>query len=146
MLIPYSNLKCLYYCLGTGPQVCNWRTPKLQMATTRAPRPEGDQEGEDTVPPQHLGLRTPKTPKPYTSPPIQNPRTKIHLDSLVAQMVKNLPPMHKTWVGSPGEGNGFPLQYSCLENPMDRGAWWATVYGIALSRTGLSDQHFGFSQ
>ena len=32
--------------------------------------------------------------------------------------------------GSPGEGNGTPLQYSCLENPMDRGAWQATVYGV----------------
>ena len=30
-----------------------------------------------------------------------------------------------------GEGNGNPLQYSCLENPLDRGAWWATVYGVA---------------
>ena len=34
---------------------------------------------------------------------------------------------------SPGEGNGNPLQYSCLESPMDRGAWWATVHGIAES-------------
>ena len=32
---------------------------------------------------------------------------------------------------SPGEGNGSPFQYSCLENPMDRGAWWATVHGMA---------------
>ena len=32
---------------------------------------------------------------------------------------------------SPGEGNGNPLQYPCLENPMDRGAWWATVLGVA---------------
>ena len=32
--------------------------------------------------------------------------------------------------GSPGEGSGYPLQYSCLENPIDRGAWWATVHGI----------------
>ena len=32
---------------------------------------------------------------------------------------------------SPGEGNGYPLQYSCLENPMDRGAWWATFHGLA---------------
>ena len=32
--------------------------------------------------------------------------------------------------GSPGEGGGYPLQYSCLENPIDRGAWWATVHGI----------------
>ena len=37
--------------------------------------------------------------------------------------------------GSPAEGNGNPLQYSCLENPMDRGAWWATVHGIANSWT-----------
>ena len=36
---------------------------------------------------------------------------------------------------SPGGGNGNPLQYSCLENPMDRGAWWATVHGVAKSRT-----------
>ena len=40
---------------------------------------------------------------------------------------------------SPGEGNGNPLQYSCLENPMDGGAWWATVHGVAESRTRLSD-------
>ena len=40
---------------------------------------------------------------------------------------------------SPGEGNGNPLQYSCLENPMDGGAWWATVHGVAKSRTWLSD-------
>ena len=35
----------------------------------------------------------------------------------------------------PGEGNGNPLQYSCLENPMDRGAWWATVHGVTESDT-----------
>ena len=34
------------------------------------------------------------------------------------------------WGRSPGEGNGNPLLYSCLENPMDRGAWWATVHGV----------------
>ena len=38
---------------------------------------------------------------------------------------------------TPGYGN--PLQYSCLENPMDEGAWWATVHGVAKSRTRLSD-------
>ena len=41
-------------------------------------------------------------------------------------------------VGSlPGEGNGNPLQYSCGENPMDRGPWWATVYGVTKSQTRL---------
>ena len=39
---------------------------------------------------------------------------------------------------SPGEGNGYPLQYSCLENPMHRRAWWATVYGVTKSQTRLS--------
>ena len=39
----------------------------------------------------------------------------------------------------PGEGNGNPLQYSCLENPMEGGAWWATVHGVAKSRTQLTD-------
>ena len=45
---------------------------------------------------------------------------------------------------SPGEGNGYPLQYSCLENYMDRGAWWATGHGVAKSRTRLSDFTFTF--
>ena len=40
---------------------------------------------------------------------------------------------------SPAEGNGNLLQYSCLENPMDRGTWWATVQGVAKSWTQLSD-------
>ena len=43
-----------------------------------------------------------------------------------------------------GEGNGTPLQYSCLENPMDRGAWWAAVHGVAKSPTRLSDFTFTF--
>ena len=43
---------------------------------------------------------------------------------------------------SPGEGNGNPLQYCCLENPMEGGAWWATVHGVAKSRTRLSDFTF----
>jgi len=42
------------------------------------------------------------------------------------------------------EGNGTPLQYSCLENPMDGGAWWAAVYGVSKSRTRLSDFTFTF--
>ena len=41
-----------------------------------------------------------------------------------------------------GEGNGNPLQYSCLENPMHRGAWQATVHGVAKILAQLSDQHY----
>ena len=42
------------------------------------------------------------------------------------------------------EGNGIPLQYACLENPMDGGAWWAAVHGVAGSQTQLSDFPFSF--
>ena len=65
--------------------------------------------------------------------------------SLVAQIVKNLSAMWATmgsipWLGrSPREGNGNPLQYSCLENPMDGGAWQATVHGVTKSRIRLSN-------
>ena len=43
-----------------------------------------------------------------------------------------------------GEGNGTPLQYFCLENPMDGGAWWAAVHGVARSQTQMSDFTFTF--
>ena len=47
---------------------------------------------------------------------------------------------------SPGEGNGNPLQYSCLENTMDGGAWWATVHGFRKSQTRLRDFTFTFRE
>ena len=46
---------------------------------------------------------------------------------------------------SPAGGNGNPLQYSCLENPTDRGAWWAIVHGVTKSQTRLSNFHFDHS-
>ena len=48
--------------------------------------------------------------------------------------------IRRTW----GEGNGTPLQYSCLENPMDGGAWWAAVHGVTKSQTRLNDFSFTF--
>ena len=61
-------------------------------------------------------------------------------------MVKRLPAMWETRVRSLGQedplGNGNPLQYSCLDNSMDGEAWWATVHGVAKSRTRLSDFTF----
>ena len=63
-------------------------------------------------------------------------------------MVKNLPAMLETciqflgWERLPGEGNGNPLQYSCLENPMDRGAWQVTVHGVARVRHDLALSYF----
>ena len=50
----------------------------------------------------------------------------------------------KSSIQAQGEGDGTPLQYSCLENPMDGGAWWATVHGVAKSQTWLSNFTFTF--
>ena len=67
--------------------------------------------------------------------------------SLVAQMGKNPPAMWETWDSIPGLGrsprigNGYPLQYSSLENSMDREAWWVTVRGVTESWTRLRDFH-----
>ena len=62
--------------------------------------------------------------------------TNRDLSGGMAQMVKNLPAMQETRVQSLGredpleKGMATPLQYSCLENPMDRGPWWAAVHGV----------------
>ena len=68
--------------------------------------------------------------------------------SLVAQMVKNLPAIQETQVQSLGCEDPLektmatnPLQYSCLQNPMDRGAWQVIVHGVAKSQTQLRDSH-----
>ena len=67
------------------------------------------------------------------------PRFKLVYVSLVAQMVKNLPARWETLVQSLGqedplEKEGYPLEYSCLENPMDQGSWQATVNGVSKSQ------------
>ena len=69
-------------------------------------------------------------------------RLHLHLTACIgfSSVVKNLPAI-AGYVGSisgsgrsPGEGNGYPLQYSCLENPTNRGAQWATVHGVTKSQ------------
>ena len=62
----------------------------------------------------------------------------MHIFSLLLEPPSPVP------IPSPLVGNGNPLQYSCLEHPMDRGAWWAAVHGVAKSRTRLRDFTFTF--
>ena len=77
-------------------------------------------------------------PSPWVGPGISASSGQI---SFVAQTVKRLSTMPETRVRtlgqgrSSGEGNGNPFHYSCLENPMDRGAWWAAVHGVTKSWT-----------
>jgi len=65
-------------------------------------------------------------------------RLVYYCKSTILQLEKNVLQL------SVGEGNGTPLQYSCLENPMDSGAWWAAVHGVAKGRTRLSNFTFTF--
>ena len=72
---------------------------------------------------------------------IGNKTKRVANASLLAQMLRSLPAMRETrvhslgWERSPGEENGNPLQYSGLENPIDKGVWQATVHGVAKSWT-----------
>ena len=72
----------------------------------------------------------------------------IHFLSQALHWVPRLPQqVRENWtllIELTGEGNGTPLQYSCLENPMDGGAWWAAVHGVAKSQARLSDFTFTF--
>ena len=84
--------------------------------------------------------RSPEEGKVY---PLQYSGLENSMDCIVHGVVKSwtrLSDFHlHTSYPSPGEGNGNPFQCSCLENPMDGGAWWAIVHGVAKSRTQLSD-------
>ena len=74
---------------------------------------------------------------------LQGGRSTFHRFIILVQMVKTLPAICKTWVWSPGEGNGNLLQYSCLENPMDRRAWRARVHGSP--RVGHDSNNLAYS-
>ena len=83
----------------------------------------------------------------FPSGPAKRPGKLDAVASLVAQMVKNLPASAgdasstSEWGRSLAEGNGNPLQYSCLQNPKDRGAWWAIVHAVTKSQTQLMTKH-----
>ena len=111
---------------------------------------QNPREGFQGVSRQGRGLNTAQIGLTPTEPPwTHGSQEEVCLPdlpsraSLGAQMVKNLPANAGDagsipgWGRSPGEGNGNPLQCSCLENPTDRGAWQATVNGVTKSRTRL---------
>ena len=72
---------------------------------------------------------------------VEEQRGKKHRISTLKKSISNI--YLQLW-SCIGEGNGTPLQYSCLENPMDGRAWWAAVHGVAKSQTRLSDFTFTF--
>ena len=77
-------------------------------------------------------------PEDWSGGPLPSPQVVLEVKNSSAEARESRG--FDLWVGgSPGEGTGTPLQYSCLENPMDRGAWWATVRGVAKSWTRLSN-------
>ena len=69
---------------------------------------------------------------------------QIEICKITAQSLKQQKENQSLSNQLPGESNGTPLQYSCMESPMDGGAWWAAVHGVAKSRTRLSDFTFTF--
>ena len=81
---------------------------------------------------------------PYTTVSVQ--AAKRNLDKCLTYLLflDLFLPTLKAAHGPPGEGNGTPLQYSCLENPLDGGAWWAAVRGVVKSWTQLSGFTFTF--
>ena len=89
---------------------------------------------------QLLGLK--KKSKRYI--PLYNPQSTKQAEDLITIGSGKPYPQLDLYQCYVGEGNGIRLQSSCLENPMDGGAWWAAVHGVAKSRTGLSDFTFTF--
>ena len=94
-----------------------------------------------------LVLKALSRPPPPPPPSSHHTLSASKGASLVAQIIKSLPAIRQTRVpslgreDSPGEGNGNPLHYSGLENPMDGGAWQATVHGVTRNQTQLSSFH-----
>ena len=85
---------------------------------------------------------------PFPSPgDLPNPGIEPGFPALQADALPSEPPgkglsfLRNFYTILHGEGNGKPLQYPCLENPMDRGAWWAAVHGVTKSWARLSDSH-----
>jgi len=80
----------------------------------------------------------------YLKTPILNFFRKLNMTIYMNHVAPMLPCYKCSNLLISSEGNGTPLQYSCLENPMDGGAWWATVHGVAKSRARLSNFTFTF--
>ena len=81
----------------------------------------------------------------YFSSPIETPDERMFRPQLDLQKHRKVLGLIPGSERSPREGYGYPLQYSCLQNSMDRGAWQALVHGVAKSQTRWSDKHFHFS-
>ena len=121
----------------TGGRVL-WVFKDMQITSNSIANGQNTCETADTVKLTDVCFLSLTTALPVTS--------EVRINPTPVRMVKNLPAGDLGSIPglgrSPGGGNGNPLQYSCLENFMDREAWWATVFGVARSWTHLSDYHF----
>ena len=86
---------------------------------------------------------------PKVSLLLDNTQKEIYVSKQLAHMARKelsrMADLYRSSVNH-GEDNGTPLQYSCLQNPMDGGAWWATIHGVAKGQTRLSDFTFTFHE
>ena len=112
-----------YSCLENPLDKGEWRAIVHRVAKSRTPLKRLSSSSSSRASNRDVGFQKPGSDSGYP----------------VAQMVKNLPAMQESLIPglgrSSGGGNGNPLQYSCLENSIDREALWATVHGVAKSRT-----------
>ena len=107
----------------SGPSLCTFiSTPHLVQPLTSSPTPTNFPSRKD-----NSLLRTSQSPEKGGFPGGSDGKESV----CNAGDLSSIPGLGR----SPGEGNGYSLQYSCLDNPMDRGAWWATVHGVTKSWT-----------
>ena len=135
----FLNNNHLQKCQGKDDYKDNWKNPEWEIFSSK--RSDGRTDEKNTSrPTENVNNLTGKiNPKIHSKPCSQQREFTFFFLFLAHRTIFKI-----NQVLDFQEGNGSPLQYSCLENPMDRGAWWAAVHGVAKSQTRLNDFTFPF--